>query len=130
MMKRPLIAYERIKTIEPLDINKHNDAIMLNNAITVNCKVNKSIVIQVMETGIYKITALANFDRNSLAQSSCSLSLNDIFCMSLAMNGSDGKSITIEGLDIRLDIGFYTLSVDFVKRGMELEQIFFNKSLV
>jgi len=128
-MQRPLTAYERIKTIEPLDINKHNDAIMLNNAITVNCKVNKSIVIQVMETGIYKITALANFDRNSLAQSSCSLSLNDIFCMSLAMNGSDGKSITIEGLDIRLDIGFYTLSVDFVKRGMELEQIFFNKSL-
>ena len=127
-MQRPLTAYERIKTITPLSIKEHNDAVTINNAIEINSNINQSLVVQIQEAGIYQVTALANYDRNSLAQSSCSLSLNDIFCMSLPMNGSDGQSVNIEGLDVRLDIGFYTLNVNFVKRGMELEQISFIKN--
>jgi len=127
VMRRPLTVYKRIKTIEPDHINKHDHAITINQPILVNSKVNKFITIQVLSSGIYQVNAVASFERNSLAQSSCSLILNDIFCMSLPMHGSEGQSVTIEGLKVCLDKGYYLLGLDFVKRGMELEQLNFIK---
>ncbi len=47
--------------------------------------------------------------------------------MSLSVNGTDGKTVDVEGLKVKLETGFYTLDVDFVKPGLELDRLIFSK---
>ena len=127
-MQRPLIAYERIKSIAPYNSVKERDVdFLINEPIFINSSVNKLLTVQVLEEGVYQVSAVASYDRNSLAQSSCSLNLNDTFCMSLPIHGSNGKRVEIEGVQVRLGVGYYLIDVDFVKRGMRLEQLIFIK---
>ena len=73
---------------------------------------------------------MMRYARNSQAQSSCSLSFNGTFSMSLPVNGTDGKSVTVEGLQVRLEKGFYQLDINFVKPGSEIQQISFTKASI
>ena len=127
VMARPLKAYEPIKTFAAnKDISAAN-ALPIEEEIKLNCQTNTSVTIAVTEPGIYQCNGLIRYDRNSLAQSSCSLSFNGIFSMSLAVNGSDGKLVNIEGLQVKLEKGLYELDLDFVKSGLELESLIFTK---
>ena len=45
--------------------------------------------------------------------------------MSLPINGTDGKWIDVEGTQVRLEKGFYEVTVDFVKPGLEMGRIKF-----
>lgn len=126
-MNRPLQPYDPIKTFAAQSGVPNNVALTIEEGIELNTKINKSVSIAVPETGIYQLSGILRYERNSLAQSSCSLSLNRTFCMSLSSNGTDGKRITVDGLKVKLEKGFYALSVDFVKPGLELESLLFAK---
>jgi beta-glucosidase len=126
-MERPLTPYEPIKTVAAVNCSTNFVSTTIDKEIDFSSKSNKSLTIEVVEKGIYQVNGIASYERNSLAQSSCSLSLNQIFCMSLPVNGTEGKQVTVQGLKLRLDKGFYELSVDFVKPGMQLERLSFTK---
>ena len=127
-MERPLKPYDPIKAFTAKK-NADNDlAIRIEEGIELKTKTNKSVAIEVLEAGVYQFTGIVSYDRNSLAQSSCSLSLNGVFCMSLAINGTGGERVTIEGLKVSLGKGFYELTVDFVKPGLELQRLMFTKA--
>ncbi|MFT6927671.1 MAG: beta-glucosidase [Psychromonas sp.] len=128
VMGRPLKAYEPIKVFKA-----NNDILAVNaqpieNSIKLNCQTNSSVTIEVAESGTYQCSGLIRYDRNSQAQSSCSLWVNGIFSMSFSVNGSDGKLVTIEGLQVKLEKGRYKLDLDFVKPGLKFESIIFTKA--
>ncbi|GLS89929.1 hypothetical protein GCM10007916_09960 [Psychromonas marina] len=127
VMNRPLKAYEPIKAFAASSELVANNVIAIESDIQLNCKANKTLIIEVAEAGVYQCSGLISYDRNSLAQSSCSLSLNGIFSMSLGVNGTDGKVITVEGLQVKLEKGLYQLDLNFVKVGLELERLIFTK---
>ena len=128
VMNRPLKAYEPIKPFAASSELSAANAIAIESDIQLNCKTNKTLIIEVAEAGVYQCSGLISYDRNSLAQSSCSLSLNGIFSMSLGVNGTDGKVITVEGLQVKLEKGLYQLDLNFVKVGLELECLIFTKA--
>jgi hypothetical protein len=47
--------------------------------------------------------------------------------MSFPIHGTDGTTQQVEGLEVKLDKGLYTFSIDFVKPGAILEVLHLNK---
>ncbi|AQM69715.1 Thermostable beta-glucosidase B [Vibrio campbellii] len=123
VMERPLKAYEPIKTFIAQTEQPSEETHSVEQEITLNTKVNASVVLKVDEEGVYQFNGMMKYERDSLAQSSCSLFLNGDFSMTLPMHGTDGELITVEGLKVKLNPGFYTLDINFVKPGLELEKI-------
>ncbi|MGR5206861.1 MULTISPECIES: glycoside hydrolase family 3 protein [Vibrio] len=123
VMDRPLKAYEPIKTFVAQNEAPEAQIQPIGQDIVLNTKVNASVVIEVREAGVYQFNGVMKYERDSLAQSSCSLSFNGDFSMTLPLHGTDGELITVEGLQVKLTPGFYTLDIDFVKPGLELEKI-------
>ncbi|CAE6934567.1 Fibronectin type III-like domain [Vibrio sp. B1REV9] len=127
VIDRPLKAYEPIKTFVALDEAPKEHVRLIDQHIVLNTKTNASVVVEVSESGVYQFDGVMKYERDSLAQSSCSLFLNSEFSMTLALHGTDGELITVEGLQVKLNPGFYTLDIDFVKPGLELEKIIMTK---
>ncbi|MEH6451830.1 MAG: glycoside hydrolase family 3 C-terminal domain-containing protein [Psychromonas sp.] len=126
-MQRPLEAYEPIKYFAPETEVSNLVATPILEGLELNTKTNKTVRLEVLEDGVYQFTGIIHYDRNSLAQSSCSLSLNGTFSMSLSVNGTDGKQLSVDGLQVRLEKGSYDLAIDFVKSGLQLERLIFSK---
>lgn len=123
VMERPLKAYEPIKTFVAQTEQPSGEAHSVEREIALNTKVNASVVLEVVEEGVYQFNGMMKYERNSLAQSSCSLFLNGDFSMTLPLHGTDGELIIVEGMKVKLNPGFYTLDIDFIKPGLELEKI-------
>jgi beta-glucosidase len=123
VMNRPLKAYEPIQTFTANRQLEQSDAISIENELALNTKTNMRLVIDVAEEGVYQCYAHANYDRDSQAQSTCSLSLNGAFSMTFSVHGTDGKSHKVDGLQVKLSEGLYELSLEFVKPGLELERL-------
>jgi beta-glucosidase len=129
-MDRPLTPYEPIKYFSSYDVspNESLDHFNTDQVITLNAKLNTSLVLWVKEDGIYKCVSEMSYGRNQLAQSSCSLSLNHQYSMSLATNGTEGNITTVEGLEVKLENGYYLVDISFIKPGLVLKQISFINS--
>ncbi|WP_391091690.1 glycoside hydrolase family 3 C-terminal domain-containing protein [Vibrio sp. NH-UV-68] len=126
-MERPLVAYDPIKAFSAHHSAKTEQCHSVEQPIEINSKTNLTLSFYVEQTGIYQCHGVMNYDRDSLAQSACSLWLNGEFSQTLPTNGTDGKSIKVEGLQVKLEQGYYQLTLDFVKPGLQLEQIVFVK---
>lgn len=126
-MDRPLVAYDPIKAFSAHHSAETEQYHSVEQPIEINSKTNHTLSFYVEQAGIYQCHGVMNYDRDSLAQSACSLWLNGEFSQTLPTNGTDGKSIKVEGLQVKLEQGFYLLALDFVKPGLQLEQIVFVK---
>ena len=127
VMERPLIPFEPIKAFKAIETITEHESSCINDSISLECGANVEKWLNVAQSGIYQVSATMSYDRNSLAQSSCSLSINDEFSMSLSINGTDGEVIAVDGLQIRLTSGYYKLAVDFVKPGLVIHQLNLSK---
>lgn len=87
----------------------------------------KTATIEVSKDGVYLCDALMRYELNSMAQSSCNLSINGVVAMTLPVNGTDGKLVTVKGQEVKLSKGLYELNVEAVKPGLELEQLTFTE---
>ncbi len=126
-MKRPLQAYEPIKPFSARNKTTTDSVFLLDKGIEINASCNVTFDIEVESEGVYLCQALMSYDRDSLAQSSCSMAINGQFSMSFAINGTEGKSILVEGLKVSLRKGIYTISLDFVKAGAKVEVLSFTR---
>ncbi|MDD1795164.1 glycoside hydrolase family 3 C-terminal domain-containing protein [Enterovibrio sp. ZSDZ42] len=127
VMERPLKAYEPIKSFAALDQAPEGSIHRAEQTLSLHTNVNKSVTLEVNEPASYQFQGVMHFDRDSLAQSACSLFLNGEFGMTLPTNGTDGERVTVEGLQVKLQPGFYVLDIDFVKPGLVLEEITISK---
>lgn len=128
VMNRPLKAYEPIKSFTAKADLAAADARSIENALPLQASANTSVVINVAEEGVYRVKGQLRYDRNEQAQSTCSLHLNGEFSQSLSVNGTDGKTIDVDGLEVRLSPGQYELDIDFVKPGLVIESLSFKRS--
>lgn len=121
VMERPLTAYEPIKAFTPKEALTAEKNYSANEPIELRTLTCAEFDIYVEQEGVYQCQALMNYQRDSLAQSSCSLSINDEFAMSFPIHGTEGASLLVDGLKIRLAKGRYRFAIEFVKPGAELE---------
>jgi beta-glucosidase len=124
-MARPLVAYDPIKSCSALAAHDLSNAKLLENEMILSTKTNCSVPVLVDQAGVYQVSAQVNYAHNSLAQSSCTLVLNGEYTMSFSTNGTDGKTVVIEGAKVRLEPGGYQLKIEFLKPGFELERLIF-----
>jgi beta-glucosidase len=135
-MDRPLVTFDPIKSFDSTkNSDRYQDKIdgdfcqlTTEQHVTVlplNTQENRSIVLDVKHAGVYRCTGIVHYDSGTLAQSACSLSLNKVYAMSLSVNGTNGETVSVEGLSVKLDKGFYSLDIEFIKLGLELEQLEF-----
>lgn len=135
-MGRPLVAFDPVKSFEATqNLDKQQSktdgdfcsltAEQRAIVLPLNIRENRSIVLDVKHAGVYRCAGIVNYDSGTLAQSACSLSLNKVYAMSLSVNGTNGETVSVEGLSVKLDKGFYSLDIEFIKLGLELEQLEF-----
>lgn len=124
-MTRPLVAYDPIKSCPALSATDLSNAKPLGDEIQLATTTNRSVSFVVVESGVYQVSALVKYAHNSLAQSTCSLVLNGEYIMSFSTNGTEGKTVVLEGGMVRLEQGGYQLLIEFLKPGFELERLVF-----
>lgn len=95
----------------------------LSYGLKLKPNVNKSDRIKVAKSGIYRIVANIQSTGNNLAQTSCNLLLNDEFVITIQTNGTDGRWVKQNLIEIELEEGIYELKVESIKEGMEIEWI-------
>ncbi|MGF1696264.1 glycoside hydrolase family 3 C-terminal domain-containing protein [Vibrio lamellibrachiae] len=127
VMNRPLEFYHNVKHFEPLQDVDESLATPVEKGVSFKPKSMKSAIIEVTHDGLYQCDALMRYELNSMAQSSCNLNINGVIAMTLPVNGTDGKLVTVKGQQVKLTKGCYELSVETVKPGLELEQLTFAK---
>jgi beta-glucosidase len=127
VMTRPLVPHEPVKTFKPNPKLSNSDAVSIEDVIKLDAKTNTNLIIEVKEDGVYHCSGQILYDRNPMAQSTCSLSFDHVFSMTFSVHGTDGKVHKVEGLTINLAKGLYELSLDFVKPGLEIESLEFTK---
>ena len=136
-MDRPLVIFDPVKSFEATqNLDKQQSktdgdfcsltAEQRTIELPLNIRENRSIVLEVKQAGVYRCAGIVNYDSGTLAQSACSLSLNNVYAMSLSVNGTNGETVSVEGLPVKLDKGFYSLDIEFIKLGLELEQLEFS----
>jgi beta-glucosidase len=127
VMNRPLKAYEPIKAFASKTAAGRSDVHAIEESIKLHIRTNASLSIEVTQPGVYHCNAQVHYERSSLAQSTCSVFINGEFSQSLSVHGTEGELFNVEGLDIKLEKGFYDLDIEFVKPGLELEFLNFKK---
>jgi beta-glucosidase len=126
-MQRPLVRYNPIKPFSADGEQPEGSVHTIDEAVALETKNDTNIVLHVTKAGQYQVSMNASYDRNELAQSSCSLHLNGDYSMSLSTNGTEGKPVDVEGLIVELQTGWYELNVSFVKPGLTLHHLNFKQ---
>lgn len=123
-MKRPLKAYEPINTFTANQESSETFS-LISEPLNLMAEEFCSATLKVENAGTYRVEAYASYARDALAQSSCSLSLNDVYSMSIPVNGTEGEVVKVDGLPVILAPGYYTVDVNFVKPGLILHELRF-----
>lgn len=95
----------------------------LSNSLKLRPNGNKTERIKVEKAGIYRMVASIRSIGNNLAQTSCNLLLNDEFLITIQINGTEGRWVKQNLLEIELEEGIYELKIESIKPGMEIEWI-------
>ncbi|MDL4841903.1 glycoside hydrolase family 3 C-terminal domain-containing protein [Aquibacillus rhizosphaerae] len=83
--------------------------------------------IKVEDGGLYRIIVKIMSPETNQSQTACNVTLNDQLMTTIQTNGTDGKWIKQKLVKIELEAGLYNLKLDFIKPGMQIEWIEFNK---
>ncbi|WP_040952506.1 glycoside hydrolase family 3 C-terminal domain-containing protein [Gorillibacterium massiliense] len=86
-----------------------------------------SSYMKVGEAGEYRIIVSIMSPDTNLAQSACNLTLNGQLATTIQTNGTDGRWIRQKLAKVELEAGYYELKLDFVKPGLQVGWIEFNR---
>ncbi|WP_394245083.1 glycoside hydrolase family 3 protein [Vibrio astriarenae] len=124
-MDRPIESFSKVKSFQPDTTSAFDRCIASIEHIQFDD--DNRAFINVEESGIYNCIAHIKYERDGTAQSSCNLSINDQFAMTLPIHGTNGKSVKVEGQNVSLKIGRYRLNIESVRPGLELEHLSLTK---
>ncbi|USD62581.1 glycoside hydrolase family 3 protein [Vibrio sp. SCSIO 43140] len=126
-MQRPIERYNPVKPFTAKQQAPEEPSHTIEQPVKLATSSDTSVVINVEKAAKYLVSIQVSYDRNELAQSSCSLSFNGEYSMSLSTNGTDGAITDIDGLIVDLETGWYDVGVAFVKPGLTLHHIAFSE---
>lgn len=125
-MRRPLLKYQTIKEFFP-EKGDFDETLPEDGVVVFEAGSDVSRILQVSEGGIHKVIARVRSHHDRLAQSACSIYFGDCFAMSMSVNGTNGEVRELELEEVKLNAGVYTIGLDFVKPGMEIESLTFQR---
>ncbi|MEC0090475.1 glycoside hydrolase family 3 C-terminal domain-containing protein [Paenibacillus macquariensis] len=86
-----------------------------------------STVVKVDAAGEYRIIVHIMSPESELAQSACNVMLNEQPVTTIQTNGTDGRWIRQKLVKVQLEAGLYEMKLDFVKPGLQIDWIEFNR---
>lgn len=89
----------------------------------IHTKTNNSMMLKVSKANTYNLIVKMRYDQNHLAQSSCNILLNGAYIANIQINGTYGQWMAQKVMRLNLEAGFYELTLDFMKPGMEIGSI-------
>ncbi|RUT38594.1 beta-glucosidase [Paenibacillus anaericanus] len=101
--------------------------LLSENTSQVTPVVNGSTIVDVDQSGLYRIIVNIMSPDTNLAQSACNVTLNDQLMTTIQTNGTDGRWIRQKLVKIELEAGLYELKFDFVKPGLQIDWIEFKR---
>lgn len=101
--------------------------LLSENTSQVTPVVNGSTIVDVDQSGLYRIIVNIMSPDTNLAQSACNVTLNDQLMTTIQTNGTDGRWIKQKLVKIELEAGLYELKFDFVKPGLQIDWIEFKR---
>lgn len=84
--------------------------------------------LQVTEAGVYGLMVRMRYAASNLSQSACNLLLNGELLTTIQTNGTDGKWVAEKLLRFELEEGYYELTLDEIKPGLEIGWLEFMNS--
>lgn len=125
VMKREIKPREKPDRIEAQknNDNKQQQALPIDKKIVCKGQENHSILVD--EKGVYAVVISMVYDKPNLYQSSCNIYMNQKLLANVATNGTEGQHVIQKILEVELEQGYYQLTTDFVKPGMEFDYIEF-----
>lgn len=86
---------------------------------------NKKVAMQVEQTGTYNVIIKMMSPMTNLSQSSTNAFINGEHFTTIQTCGTDGRWITEKMMRVSLEEGYYTLSLEVMKPGIEIEYLAF-----
>ena len=132
LMHSPVF-FRKQEFIDVVNKFKANESLLTETVqdLAENSKINPSpaasTYIKVSKAGVYRIIVNIMSPETNLAQTTCNVTLNDEFMMTIQTNGTDGKWIKQKLVKIELEEGLYELKLDFTKPGMQIRWIEFKE---
>ncbi len=83
--------------------------------------------LSVEEAGVYEIYVSSRYLSTSLAQSSFNVRINRNIAVMNQMHGSDEDYKIVRIAEIEFESGFYDVSLEFIRKGIEVKHIEFRK---
>lgn len=85
------------------------------------------ICFEVTEAGTYQAISSIMSQESSLAQTVCQAELNEEIFVTFQTNGTGGRYLRQQLVQVRLEKGYYRLKLEFVKPGMVVQSMDFEK---
>lgn len=132
IMHAPVFSRDH-QIVETVEAFKANPALSADQvpALSQNAQVKPAIEgatsFAVDEAGQYRILVHIMSTETELAQSACNVSLNGQLMTTIQTNGTEGQWIRQKLVRIELEAGVYELSLEFIKPGLQIDWIEFNK---
>lgn len=89
--------------------------------------VEGSTSFKVEQAGQYRILVHIMSTEPELAQSACNVSVNDQLMTTIQTNGTEGQWIRQKLVKVELEAGLYDMKLEFIKPGLQIDWIEFNK---
>lgn len=132
LMEAPVFSREQVIEEEVVKVhdNRHlrqDSAHSLAEANEVKVKSNQNTVINVVDSGQYRIFVTLMSPGADLAQTACNLILNDQLITTIQTNGTDSQWIKQKLIKVDLESGLYELKLEFTKPGLQIDTIEFKR---
>ncbi|WP_313636839.1 glycoside hydrolase family 3 C-terminal domain-containing protein [Paenibacillus sp.] len=121
---------EIVETVESFKANPSltgEQAQSLSNNPQVKPVVTGSTSFKVEQAGQYRILVHIMSTEPELAQSACNVTVNDQLMTTIQTNGTEGQWIRQKLVKVELEAGLYEMKLEFVKPGLQIDWIEFNK---
>jgi len=126
VMKRPLKPLNPILEFESKEtLLNHDKVFSLNESPEVQIGNATLVNMQVEKAGIYNVIIKMMSPMTNLSQSSTNAFLNDKPFATIQTCGTDGRWITEKMMKVSLQKGYYTIKLEVMKPGIEIEYLSF-----
>lgn len=105
---------------------KSEEVFDITDSVVLNEKANTTFTIQVQKAGEYTVLSKLRYSAESLAQAALNILINDQYAVTTPLHGTDNKWKEAVLLTINLEVGFYEVTLDFVKPGIEVGELIFS----
>ncbi|GLX67183.1 glycoside hydrolase family 3 C-terminal domain-containing protein [Paenibacillus glycanilyticus] len=127
IFRRELVTEEKAERFEPgADLSGTRPQSLDDNAKVV-FTAGEPAVMKVESGGVYRMTVHLMSTEFAWAQSACNVLINGELMTTVQTNGTEGAWIRQKLVKVELPAGLYELKLDFVKPGMQIDWIEFDR---